>query len=260
MEARNTTLKAFLDHEVQFSIPLYQRSYEWERKHCVQLYNDIKKAGASEGGKNHFIGAITYVGVATRAEEIHKYQIIDGQQRLITLQILLATLMHSLGNTDTKLTNKIKQVLLNESEQGEEHYKLIASKKDNVTLQAIIDKGETDEVNGVATNFNYLKEMIERDAKMNKNNLDIIWRGFCKLTAVSILIETNDDDPQAIFESMNSTGMDLYVTDLIRNYTADQKSVPHSSDVRPRYAITSSRYLVCLKCRDTAVRISTMVG
>ncbi len=48
--------------------------------------------------------------------------------------------------------------------------------------------------------------------------------------------------------------------DYARIYTADQKSVPHSSDVRPRYAITSSRYLVCLKCRDTAVRISTMVG
>ena len=235
-KANNTTLKDLLGRAGQFNVPLYQRAYEWEREHCVQLYNDIKEAGERDNGR-HFIGAITYVEDLTNAEEISKYQIIDGQQRLVTILMLLSALKYSLDGNETKVTkDQIEYVLFNKAEQDEEYYKLMASEKDNSSLQEIINNGASEEINHVVKNFNLLKKKIENDAKANKHIRDIIWSGFCKLTAVSIHIERkDDDDPQAIFESMNSTGLGLSVTDLIRNYVLMNYSPSEQKEIYEKY-------------------------
>lgn len=206
----------------QFIIPVYQRMYSWDIKHCQQLLEDILKAGKNQAYA-HFIGSIVYVADGVYGPN-NSLLVIDGQQRLTTITLLLIALRDFLGEKEILKKFSYKKIhnryLVNRDEEGEKQYKLLLSENDKDTLIALVDKNKTppkEPSKKIQENFAFFKDEIY---KLQDNNeaLEILCRGIEKLMIVYVSLERDKDNPQLIFESMNSTGKDLSQADLIRNY------------------------------------------
>ena len=217
MDADNKKFHKLIDGGCQFSIPIYQRAYNWNLKQCKRMFDDILKIGKDNKG-SHFMGSIAYVGSVEHASvEITQYQIIDGQQRLTTLMLLLAAMKNFLDETKRNVTSqKIDSLLFNkDSENTEEYYKLVLTDNDDEIFKSILKNGEIKYSSNIATNFKFFKQQFLNNIEI----LDEVWNGIHNLNIVSIVIDKNGGDkPQEIFEGLNSTGLDLSITDLIRNY------------------------------------------
>ncbi len=209
MQARYINLIELLEGRNQFNIPIYQRTYDWHQKQCKQLLDDIIKAGNNTKPK-HFLGTITYLSETTDAVDVRTHQVIDGQQRLTTLMLLLKALKSS-PNVDTSLEGKIENLLFNPHENNDKRFKLILTDDDDSNLRNILDDDDMEISSNLSINYNYFK--------IELNNLDTnsIWTGINKLTVVSVMVDP-ENDVQSIFESMNSTGLNLSDTDMIQNY------------------------------------------
>ena len=218
MEAKQAGLEDFLKkRDVQFVIPVYQRNYDWEKHHCEKLLNDIISVEKSDR-LSHFIGSIVYIheGVSL-STDLKKLIIIDGQQRITTMTILwLAILERAKEFGMERQEKRIKRnFIINEDHEGEEKLKLKSTSDNHAVLGGLIREGakfDSVEVSNVIINFDVFYE------KINRNNIEKIIRGISKLLFVEIGLERGKDEPQRIFESLNSTGLDLGQADLIRNY------------------------------------------
>ena len=237
MIAEHVEVWELLGISYQYTIPIYQRRYNWGEEQCMRLYDDILKIGKSDENRTHFIGAITYVSDAVPAhEDIRSYQIIDGQQRFTTLMLLLMALKNSLKTITAEkvTTEKIDQLLFNTTAKKEssDFYKLILTDSDDESFKQILNDIDPEESNNVVANFKYFKKQI-----INSHvNPDIIWKGIRRLSTVSIHIKKDGgDDPQEIFESMNSTGLELSNTDLIRNYILMKYDVKQQEKIYKQY-------------------------
>ncbi|MFP6151917.1 DUF262 domain-containing protein [Helicobacter pylori] len=223
MEANAMKLLDFIgkSQEKQFVIPIYQRVYSWEKEHCEQLWDDIIKTGGNDQIEGHFIGSIVFVHDGIYTTNYNELLIIDGQQRLTTITLLLIALRDHLNDEDEFLEKfscqKIQnRYLINSDEKGDKKFKLILSDSDKDTLLYLIDKDRrkpSEPSSKIMENFKLFEEWVS-----NTNKLETIFKGLDKLMVVEISLERGKDNPQLIFESMNSTGKDLTQTDLIRNY------------------------------------------
>ncbi len=219
MKAKEASMIKFLQTTQQFCIPIYQRAYSWTEKQCEQLWDDITDVAVKEDVQSHFIGSIVYIEARPfQSSAVSHLQVIDGQQRLITLTLLLAALERALDGDDShEISSKKIQnyYLFNNEETGEDRYKLVLTMSDHDTLRAIIEKRQIPNKHSenLVNNFEYFQNKIDS----GRFGLDTIWRGISKLAMVDISLDA-DDKPQIIFESLNSTGLDLSKTDLIRNY------------------------------------------
>jgi uncharacterized protein with ParB-like and HNH nuclease domain/predicted transport protein len=221
MKADEIKLLDFLKKSEQFVIPIYQRTYSWTEKECEQLWEDILRTGNDDNITAHFVGSIVYVekglfSVASQASLL----VIDGQQRLTTINLLLEALARIIGDEEPmegfsaeKLRN---YYLLNHLEDGDKKYKLILSKNDKTSLVNLLTQEDlpTDYSIRVKENFDYFYKKIEAQ----KDNLKNICKGLAKLVIVDISLNREQDNPQLIFESLNSTGKELSQADLIRNF------------------------------------------
>lgn len=224
MDAGKEQLLYFLSQNQQLSIPIYQRKYSWTEKECKQLLDDILRVGESNE-QNHFIGSIVYLNQKGHiASPINKLMIIDGQQRITTITILISAIVDFLSrNPNDNIMpprNLISYYLLNDREIGETRYKLILTQDDKKTLIKILDCLEnseeilftTEDSIRIRENFGYFAKNI------NNENIEILFNGLNKLLIIFVALEHNIDNPQLIFESLNSTGLELSQADLIRNY------------------------------------------
>lgn len=225
MQAGETTLNKLLNTSRQFIVPIFQRNYSWQKSQYEQLWFDILRASKFKEKQNHFIGSIVYIDMGTPAGRPQQLLLIDGQQRLTTISILLCAIKDYVQkfNLETNLINlaKIKnQFLYNSDEIDEDRYKLLLNVQDKETYIKLIDN-TIFTVNKPATNiikcYEFFYERIE-DFIKQYGQIDEIYAGIFKLSLVSISLDKDSDNPQMIFESMNSTGKDLSQTDLLRNY------------------------------------------
>ena len=202
---------------VQFVIPVYQRNYDWTANECKQLFNDIINVSKEEKG-SHFIGSIVFIHEgAYSTSEVKELVIIDGQQRLTTINILYVALYRFAKETNqTHEAEKLYNLFLTNQYVQNESSKLKLKQTDTNSLafKAIMNgtEKEFNTYSNVIENFNYFKKQISKDTFNNIQN------GLRKLIFVEISLERDKDDPQRIFESLNSTGLDLSQSDLIRNY------------------------------------------
>lgn len=221
MIATQAKLLAFLQKSPQFIIPIYQRTYSWTEKQCRQLWDDIVRAGSNNAITVHFVGSIVYVeqGLSQVSHQA-PLLVIDGQQRLTTVSLLIEALARELGDTepiDGFSANKLRHYyLINPLESGDRYYKLLLSQTDTASLKAIVKHAEQPKEPSlrITENFNLFTNLIDE----RKDDLISVCRGLAKLVVVDIALNREQDNPQLIFESMNSTGKELSQADLIRNY------------------------------------------
>jgi uncharacterized protein with ParB-like and HNH nuclease domain/predicted transport protein len=217
MNAFKSNIYKYLGGTCQYLIPLYQRTYSWEREQCVRLWNDIVNLHVSHR-EGHFVGSIVRIDEDAAAGSTVA-MIIDGQQRLTTLTLLLVALRDyavansSCGVNPNKITNTL---LLNQYETGNAKYKLLLTQSDK---DALIKKIEGTPIpdnmkSRVLDNYDFFAGQIGREEIAPADLYDAIG----KLQIVDIVLDRQYDDPQAIFESLNSTGKGLEESDLIRNH------------------------------------------
>ncbi|UFG20783.1 DUF262 and DUF1524 domain-containing protein [Helicobacter pylori] len=196
----------------QLVIPIYQRVYSWKKEQCKQLWDDIIKIGGDDKMDRHFIGFILYVldGITHSDNTL---LIIDGQQRLTTITLLLTALRDHWSDKRKEIED---HYLINSDKDGDKKFRLILSDSDKDTLLSLIDKDRrkpSEPSLKIVENFKLFEKWVS-----NTNKLETIFKGLEKLMIVWIALKKGKDDPQLIFESMNSKGMELAQTDLIRNY------------------------------------------
>ncbi len=218
MKANELPITNFLQApNVQFVIPVYQRNYDWTTNECKELLNDVIAVEKADRG-THFIGSIVFIHEGTYStSEVKELVIIDGQQRLTTINIIYVALYRFAkeNNMHNEADMLLNMFLTNQYVQHEDSkLKLKQTDTNSLAFKAIMHgtENEFNNYSNVIENFNYFKNTITKD------NFQTILNGLKRLIFVEISLERGKDDPQRIFESLNSTGLDLSQSDLIRNY------------------------------------------
>lgn len=200
-----------------FKVPVYQRNYDWSNIQCEKLYQDIMKA--NERDHKHFTGTVVYI-VGLDGSNLNEALIIDGQQRITTVYILLKALYDAAKEVSVRIETEIKEVMFNRNCDEKYKIKLKPVKSDNEQLLLLIkDKiDEMDRNSNIYKNYITFKNLIENTLASGSELNDIL-NGIKKLEMVEIVLDKyQGDEPQKIFESINSTGLELSLADLIRNY------------------------------------------
>lgn len=223
-------LSVFGDPTIRFVVPVYQRSYAWEREHWERLWQDIMAIAKTPDGQ-HFTGSIVWVArIQGPGENSDGNILVDGQQRLTTLSLIILAYAEFAKNHDNKSANGTElpvsheeiledKYILSRSRKGEQRYKLTLSDTDRETFRAL---GESlvsphtpipDTDSGLVRALDYFRAKI---AAMPDQS--VLWQGLQRLNIVNVTLNPQTDNPQLVFESMNATGKRLDDADLIRNY------------------------------------------
>lgn len=214
MKADNLSLLEFIGAGKRtFYIPVYQRNYDWKRMQCVTLFRDIEAIAKDTNRGSHFLGTIVYVEGDSTAN-FRQFIVIDGQQRLTSIMILLKAILDSTEDEELKL--EIKECYLTNRFSPESlRIKLKPMKSDACNFQKLIyDRIEDMEESQILLNYNLFIDLIKESSLSPEE----IYQGIQKLEIVYIQLAKEKENPQLIFESLNSTGLDLTQADLIRNY------------------------------------------
>lgn len=222
MKATETKFLDFLKKSPQFTIPIYQRTYSWTNRECRQLWNDILRAGRDDAISSHFVGSVVYIekGLFQVAEQ-SQLLVIDGQQRLTTLSLIIEALARQLGTREPVEGFSAKKLrgyyLLNDLEEGDSRFKLLLTQTDKATLLALVQQKAQPKESSlrITENFTFFEKQVKN---LVDEDLSALCRGLAKLIIVDIALSRDQDNPQLIFESMNSTGRELSQADLIRNF------------------------------------------
>lgn len=217
MDGKAVKLIKYLDgSEKRFIIPVYQRNYSWKIENCRQLYDDLVKVSKSQRSM-HFFGSLVSVYNGTSEE----FLIIDGQQRVTTISLLLLAIHNILKNDkliaeDNKLQEKVyNKYLVDEYDPSERRIKLKTVNRDFDAFEKLFDEEPSEYIpdSDITINYLYFYERILKE----EISIDELYDAISKLMVINITVSENDD-PQLIFESLNSTGVDLTEGDKIRNF------------------------------------------
>lgn len=237
MKATEAKLLDVLKKASQFEIPIYQRTYSWGERECEQLWEDIIRTGKNDKTPAHFVGSVVYVEKGLyQISSQSPLLVIDGQQRLTTVTLLIEALARQLKDTeplDGFSAKKLRNYyLVNDLEQGEKRYKLVLSQTDKATLKAILDQQPFPDAHSLRIKANF-DLFVEHAAKTGV--IEPLCKGLAKLIIVDISLNRDQDNPQLIFESLNSTGLELSQADLIRNYILMGLDTPLQTKLYEQY-------------------------
>lgn len=214
----------------RFAIPVYQRNYDWKEENCKQLYNDLVKTIKLER-KSHFFGSVVSVHNPDGRNE--EYLVIDGQQRLTTVSLLLLAMYKLIaeGKVTPSRGNLGQQIheeyLVDKWQEDEGRIKLKPVKNDSLAFEKLF--GDADSFlkdSNLTINFNYFYERIQ----LEEITIDQLFEAFTRLEVITIVLN-QEDNPQLIFESLNSTGVALSEGDKIRNFIL----IGESNKVQEKY-------------------------
>ncbi len=226
MKAVDTQLLNLLKKSSQFVVPIYQRLYSWDQSECSQLWRDILRAGEHESIGAHFTGSIVYVSKGASTNTASQPDlIIDGQQRATTVSLVLAALADKLSTlpegeqeiVDGFSPKKIRdRYLMDPNEEGDRRFKLLLSEGDRELFKSLVQGHSISDSKDsrLVSNFEYFKKQLDS----SEIDLSLVCRGLEKLVVVDVELERGVDNPQLVFEAMNSTGKRLSQADLIRNF------------------------------------------
>ena len=221
MKASEKKIKdLFSEAKTFFAIPVYQRDYNWQEKHCKQLFEDILNVGKDIDITSHFIGSIVYIHEGVYGIGEKEFYVIDGQQRMITITLLHIALYHRLKESKEEYADEIYELyLVNKFSKRDIKLKLLPPEENLNILNKILEENweelEEYQDRNIVKNYKFFKEII---SNYSNEEIEYLLAGLDKIIYVDIALEKDKYDPQKIFESLNSTGLDLSQGDLIRNY------------------------------------------
>ena len=220
MQAVIEPFRELVQGRKQFVIPVFQRDYSWTPEQCAQLWHDVHRVGDDDGSNKHFMGSIVCVDTGRAGTAFGSWLVIDGQQRLTTLLLLLAALRDRIQelNKDDALAGDIEDdFLTNPREKDDRRYKLLLRQPDDGVLRALLDRDAPDETAGSQAILEAYNWFTEQLTDCDQELIRRIYRGINSLEIADMKLDERDH-PQLIFESLNSTGVDLAQSDLVRNY------------------------------------------
>lgn len=234
--------------ERRYIVPLYQRSYVWTREDQWEpLWEDIERqAEACLEAENHvprrshFLGAVVFNVVRIVGKSVARSEVIDGQQRLTTLQLFLAALRDFALNMKSAHATKLLRLTVNEDEKpgSEGSFKVWPTNADRNAFRTVLSSGSLagvlaafnctriDELPRIAGAYAYFFSVIQEFVELSGKSGDgeakdqrIFGIMQALRTALQfVVIELEDgDDPQVIFETLNARGQPLLPSDLVRN-------------------------------------------
>lgn len=255
MDGHARQLLQFMDGaDKRFLIPVYQRNYDWKIANCKRLYEDLIKV-IKDNRKYHFFGSIVSVYDMDSDTSTHDYLIIDGQQRLTTISLLMLAMRNILEkgilvSENAKRAEKIyKAYLVDEYAEEETRIKLKPVKNDSKAFRKLFgDEEEYYKNSNLTINYEYFYKRIQKE----EISIDELFRAIQRLQIVSIELN-HDDNPQLIFESLNSTGLDLTEGDKIRNFMLMGQGKDEQNDLYEKYwnpIELATKYNVSMFVRD----------
>ena len=213
----NIIQRLFDTSQMILKIPVYQRNYDWTEGNVRRLLEDVENVIKNK--QQYFIGAIVYMESDNNDLGMPEFLIIDGQQRITTLTILLQALKDLCVQSDQQVLEMIDSLLTNKYSSDEYKIKLKPIKSDNIQYERLLN-GNLDDMdyNGhIYKNYKIAKNIFSNWINNGIKPIEILL-ALKKLQVVGISLKSGEDDPQIIFESINSTGVALTNTDLIRNF------------------------------------------
>lgn len=223
MEAHAKTIRQILESGSQFLIPFFQRSYSWRKPNWKRLWTDVASLFEDGHRGQHFLGPLVCTIEKAIPGSPSMYLLIDGQQRLTTLSILLAALRDVATRTnEKKLAARIHEsYLVHRHEEGLQKYKILPRIGDREVLIGIVDQNlkKDHEQSPLVTAYRYFSRMLEEHC-----GSDDVPTKLSRLFAIAadqlalVVITIDGENPFEIFESLNSTGLPLEESDLIRNF------------------------------------------
>ena len=216
MKASETKLQPIIEGTKQYIVPLFQRSYSWEREEWNVLWEDLVDLCSMDTPRTHFVGSIVTMPTMSVPEGVAKYLLIDGQQRLTTIFIILALLRDKAKENDQKeLAEEINNTLLvNPYKKDMDYYKLQPTQGDRLSFHNIIHALPIEAKDKITNAYQFFERKI-RQSHIDGQLLKKIISN--NLSTVSIVLDP-DDNPHLVFESLNAKGRPLSQSDLIRNY------------------------------------------
>lgn len=220
MKGQEKTLVRFLEgHDNKFIVPVYQRNYNWRLENCRQLYSDLVNV-VKEGKKSHFFGSIVY-----STESRDNFVLIDGQQRVTTISLILIAIVNAINSKavvpqSSTLRDRIwEDYIINKYSPDENKVRLKPYREDSIAFERLIYRGPSEYIAGSTITRNYMLFYNKITQENPEITVDELFDAITKLEIIDIEIEpSRGDDPQLIFESLNSTGLLLTESDKIRNY------------------------------------------
>ncbi len=240
MKAIDRQFTKIINGTTQFVIPVFQRDYSWNDTQCSQLWEDVVRVGKSPN-RAHFMGSLVYIPSGDTAAGFTRWLLIDGQQRITTLTLLILALRNHLQNAnwqpqaddDPSVKKLTAYFLRNNEEEGDRQFKLVLRRHDQVVLRALLEGQPLPENTGskVLEAYEYFLE------RLSIGDVDprVVYAGIGRLFVVDVTLDRTNDDPQMIFESLNSTGLDLSQADLIRNFILMRVSEPEQTRMYDLY-------------------------
>lgn len=234
MQANETKLQKVIEGTVQYVIPLFQRTYSWDKKEWQVLWDDIVELCEMESPRTHFIGSIVSLPTVSVPEGVAKYLLIDGQQRLTTIFILL-TLMRDNAKEENnmRLADEIQErFLVNKFSEGHDFFKLMPTQSDRLVFTNYIKGVENTQNTQISLAYEFFKKKLRQKDTITADTIKrVIISSF---SIVSIVLDVWDN-PYLVFESLNAKGRPLTQSDLIRNYFFMRIHVNHQEDVFKTY-------------------------
>ena len=256
MRASETRLRALLEGQQHYVIPLFQRPYSWQRNDWETLWNDIIETYRFNPAGGHFLGSIVSKSLPGTPEGVSPYIVIDGQQRLTTLSIVIAALRDRISKENPAAGERITDLcLMNKYAKDEYRYKIRPTQADRPAYFAVIDGNdnfaEEEEQNPIRQAYDFFSDALDKSADEEDDELlDLARLERLLLDEVEVVSITlgDDDNEYRIFESLNWKGAPLSQADLLRNYffmriPADQQQTLYDSVWLPMQAMLDSKTL-----------------
>ena len=227
--------------DIHYFLPYFQRQYAWQKEQWKTLLQDVialYEHYIDDTLPEHFMGSLVVINDGTRRGTMTAFKLVDGQQRLITISLMLMAIADLVKNSKELLYRKIRKMVVNPDESGDLFYKLLPTKKygDQEAYKAILDEREipkTDSVIPLA--YIYIQEEIQRHIAGGNIDPEQLFLVIANSLQVVFIDLSQDERPYEIFESLNAKGKPLSQADLVRNYIAMRLPENRQPEVFERY-------------------------
>lgn len=232
--SKESLIKLFNTGTNQYLIPFFQRPYVWKKEDCENLYEDLINTynqSKVNPQKEHFIGTIITKNSPSSTQMTAQYDLVDGQQRMTTFSLLIKALANSVDMTQESakhLYENLNGSLSFKDAYGKTHHRIIHNRLDRKSFNLIMesdgsaDKSIADKESKIAETYLYFREKF--NPLSNEEILSLNFTLLNKFPAINMVLEAHDDE-QEIFDTINSLGVKLTTSELLKNHIfSDTKS------------------------------------